>query len=194
MIDTLLRPKLDASLFQPLVKCLIKCRITPNQVTLFSLVTGLLVLPLLYCDWALLAVASLWLSGLGDVLDGGLARESDTTSDAGTIFDIISDRCVEFAVILALYLVDPERAFLALMMLGSVLICVTTFLVIGIIAEKSGPKSFYYSPGLMERAEAFVMFSLMMFFPEWFLVLGWAFVCLVGLTVAMHLKKTTKGT
>jgi len=189
MIEFYLRPKLERHLFQPLIDVLIKCHITPNQVTLFSLIAGLAVLPMLYFGFVLGALAMLWLSGLGDVCDGGLARESDSASDLGTIFDIISDRCVEFVVILAFFLVDPSRAFITLMMLGSVLVCVTTFLVVGIVVEKRGPKSFYYSPGLMERAEAFIMFSLMMLFPAWFTPLGWLFVAAVALTAILHIRK-----
>jgi len=189
MIEFYLRPKVERVIFQPLINILKRCQITPNQVTLFSLISGLAVIPSLTLGFPLIALAMLWLSGVGDVCDGGLARESENTSDLGTIFDIVSDRCVEFAVIFALYLVDPTRALVTLMMLGSVLICVTTFLVVGIVVDKRGPKSFYYSPGLMERAEAFIMFSLMMLFPAWFTALGWLFVGLVSLTTLLHIKR-----
>lgn len=46
----------------------------------------------------------------------------------GTILDIIFDRIVEFAIIFGLFTVDPvHRAGIALFMLGSILICVTSF-------------------------------------------------------------------
>jgi len=192
MIEFYLRSRVEEFVFQPLIDTLKKWRITPNQVTLFSLICGLAVIPSLVFGSPLTAFAMLWLSGLGDVCDGGLARQSDNASDLGAVFDIVSDRCVEFAVILALALVDPSRALLALMMLGSVLICVTSFLVVGIVVDKRGPKSFYYSPGLMERAEAFIMFSLMMLFPAWFAPLGWLFVGLVLLTSLLHIKALNK--
>lgn len=192
MIEFYLRPRIEGFLFQPLIDILKRCRITPNQVTLFSLICGVAVIPFLYFDSPLGALAMLWLSGLGDVCDGGLARESEQTTDLGTIYDIVSDRIVEFSVILAFYLVDPTRSLLTLMMLGSVLSCVTTFLVVGIVVEKRGPKSFYYSPGLMERAEAFIMFSLMILFPAWFSILGWLFVGLVILTAALHIISVKK--
>jgi len=192
MLEFYFRPKFEKSFFQPLIQKLKQRSITPNQVTLFSLIIGLFVLPALYYDHPIVAILFLWLSGLGDVCDGGLARESESTSELGTIFDIVSDRCVEFAVILGLYLVDPSRALVTIMMLGSVLVCVTTFLVVGIVVEKRGPKSFYYSPGLMERAEAFIMFSLMMIFPTWFPVFGWLFVGLVALTTVLHIWKLSE--
>ncbi|NGX58427.1 MAG: Inner membrane protein YnjF [Chlamydiae bacterium] len=192
MIEQYLRPKLEKPLFQPLIKLLVKLNITPNHITLISLILGLSTIPLLMTHHPFTAAIFLWLSGLGDVIDGGLARESEQTSDAGTILDIVSDRCVEFAVIFGLFLVDPTRALITILMLGSVLICVTSFLVVGIVTEKSGLKSFYYSPGLMERLEAFIVFTLMMLFPGYFNLLGWAFIGLVTLTACIRMAQFTK--
>lgn len=101
--------------------------------------------------------------------------------------DITADRLVEFSVILGLLLVNPvSRAIPALWMLGSVLLCVTTFLVIGIFSENSGEKSFHYSTGIMERAEAFCFFILMALLPKYFNPLAWTFTGLVFLTAAIR--------
>ena len=67
-------------------------------------------------------------------------------------------------------------------MLGSVLICITSFLVVAIVSDNQSEKSFYYSPGLMERAEAFIFFILMIWLPQYFSFLSMSFIILVSYT------------
>ena len=188
MIEQHLRPQLDRLFFAPAAKLLAKTKVTPTAVTLFSLACGLAVIPLMHFRQPLASVIALWLSGLGDVIDGGLARLTNRITPLGAILDIVSDRIVEFSVVLALFLVDPERALVCIMMLGSILICVTTFLVASAAFKNDGPKSFHYSPGLMERAEAFIFFTLMILFPSSFYFFAWAFVALVCLTASIRFK------
>ncbi|NCT57292.1 MAG: hypothetical protein GW760_06250 [Legionella sp.] len=72
------------------------------------------------------------------------------------MLDITTDRFVEFVVLLALWSVSPqERGFCAILMLGSILLCITSFLIVGIFTANDSDKGFRYSPGIMERAEAF---------------------------------------
>jgi hypothetical protein len=40
----------------------------------------------------------------------------------------------------------------------------TIFLTVGALSEKESYKSFYYQPGLAERTEGFILFSLLVFF------------------------------
>jgi len=40
----------------------------------------------------------------------------------------------------------------------------TVFLTVGALSDKYSEKSFYYQPGLAERTEGFIFFSLMMIF------------------------------
>ena len=125
----------------------------------------------------------LWLSGLCDVLDGTIAREKNMISVKGAIYDIFCDRIVEVAIIFGLYSVSPcDRATLSLVMLGSILLCVTSFLVVGIFTDKATDKSCHYSPGLIERIEAFLLFSLMILLPNFFEWLALIFSVLVSYT------------
>ena len=108
----------------------------------------------------------------------------------GAILDITCDRCVEFSIILGLYLVDPtSRPFLSFMMLGSVLVCVTTFLVVALFTPNESEKGFHYSPGLIERAEAFLFFGLMILFPPLFTPLAALFSILVFLTGLLRIRQ-----
>ena len=117
-----------------------------------------------------------------------MARYQGKAGNRGAMLDILSDRAVESSVILGLYAVDPHsRGWFCLFMLASVLLCVTTFLVTGIFVQQKSEKSFYYSPGLMERSEAFIFFGLMITFPAAFTPLSSSFSLLVGWTAIKRL-------
>ena len=79
-------------------------------------------------------------------------------------------------------------------MLGSMLVCVTSFLVVGIFVENHTEKGFHYSVGLIERAESFLFFILMIVFPEWFGVLSLLFIILVFYTAIERLYRFAEQT
>lgn len=183
MIDTYYRHPLQRLFIDPAVRILVPMRIHPSFITLLAMLFGLAIIPSLYVESPTAAILCLALSGYCDVLDGTLARSLQLQSDHGAVFDIVSDRVVEFGIIFSLFLCDPDtRALPCLLMLGSVLICVTTFLVVGIFAQNQSEKSFHYNPGLMERTEAFLFFALMILFPQQFTVLAYLFTTLVTAT------------
>ena len=181
MIDTLFRPKVQSTLIEPLAKPFTK--LPPALLTTIALLLGLAIIPALATNQPIAATALLALSGLFDTLDGTVARLQQRASSKGAAFDILSDRIVEFSAIFGLYLVEPSsRATLSILMLGSTLLCITSFLVVGIFTENESEKSFHYSSGIMERTEAFIFFALMMLWPVAFNILGTAFVLLVAMT------------
>lgn len=194
MIESYLRPTYQKVFVDPVIKRIhgITC-ITPERVTFVGCLTGMAFAPLVYFSNTLLACSVLLLSGYLDTLDGSLARQRKTSSPAGATLDIVADRLVEFSVIVGIYLIAPEtRSFAALFMLGSILLCVTTFLVVGIFEAHSGEKGFHYSAGLMERAEAFAFFILIALKPTWFPVLAWSFTGLVFLTASIRIYEFTR--
>ena len=184
MLEATFRPVLEQYIIGPCVSCFAKFSfVKPNHMTGLGCLIGVLVMPAIYLDYRWSALLCLWLSGFFDVLDGALARKNHQTSLRGTVYDIVSDRIVEVSVILGLYLLAiHERATVSLLMLASILICVTSFLVVGIVSDMVSNKTFYYSPGLMERAEAFLFFTLMILFPSQFIWLGILFSVLVLFT------------
>lgn len=161
---------------------------SPSTITFLGLLSGILIAPLLAMHWNMSALIMLLLSGWFDTLDGSVARHKNETSAWGAVFDIAADRVVEFSVILGLYFYQTdERALYCLFMLGSILICVTSFLVIGIFTLNTKEKGFYYSPGMMERGEAFIFFFLMILAPVYFHLLSSLFSILVALTAIVRL-------
>lgn len=188
MIEGYLRAPYQTYLVNPLAKKMANTAIaSPNFITLLSLISGLFSLPLIAYGFQTSAILMILLSGYLDTLDGTLARVRNCSSPEGTVLDIVSDRIVELSIIFGLFFIDPDgRATTCMMMLGSVLICITSFLVVGIFSEKEGEKSFHYSPGMMERFEAFAFFISMIAVPSLFTHLGTLFALLVLTTAAVR--------
>lgn len=187
MLEVYLRPIYQACLVDPVAKAF--SRQSPMMITYLACLTGMLVAPALLMNYASVAIMLLLMSGFLDTLDGTVARINNKVSDQGIIFDIISDRAVEAAVILGLFAVDPaNRGLQSLMMLASCYVSMTSFLVAGVFSLRA-QKQFQYTPGIIERTEAFLFFILMIIFPAQFSVLAWTFVSLVLLTTYLHVSK-----
>lgn len=167
--------------------------IHPIQVTLMAGIFGILIVPALAFHYVNLAILLLLISGFLDTLDGTLARYGNCTSTLGALLDITIDRTVEFAVIMGLWSIDPSaRSLMCLLMLGCILLCVTSFLTVAIFTPNDSHKSFYYSPGIIERAEAFIFFIIMMLAPAYFTVLAITFCCTVILTTIIRMVEFAK--
>lgn len=194
VIETYLRPPFQRYFIDALVQQLAKYpMLTPQKLTMLAGASGIAVFIALICNMPKIASILLIFSGLCDILDGELARAKGCSSPLGAVLDIVTDRFVEWVIILGLYWVNPsERASLCLLMLGSILLCVTSFLVVSIFSENTTQKSFYYSPGLIERAEAFLFFFAMILLPQRFELLAWAFILLVLLTTVLRVLQFSK--
>ncbi len=168
MIETYCRPALQKWLFTPTAHGLAKLNIKPNQVTTASGIFGIAAAILIAFALPWFALAALLISGMCDILDGSLARLTQHSSSFGCVYDIMTDRIVEAALLIGFYCQAPShRALTTLILLSSFLLCITSFLVVGIFSQEkdSANKSFDYSPGLIERPEAFVFFSAMIAWP-----------------------------
>jgi phosphatidylglycerophosphate synthase len=196
MLEKYLRTPVQRTFIDPVARSLSHANVIhPITITLLGGLAGLTIIPLLYTGQPWAAVFFLVFSGYLDVLDGTLARLTRKTSATGCVLDITCDRLVEFAVIMGLFLIDPiDRGFMCLLMLGSVLFCVTSFLVVGIFSDNETEKSFHYSPGLMERAEAFGFFIAMILFPNGFDELAFIFSVLVFWTGAYRIFQFVRQT
>jgi phosphatidylglycerophosphate synthase len=190
MIDSYFRTTYQKYFINPILYLTERFPISPNTITLLSLGSGLCTLPLLYYQAGGLAAGFLLLSGYFDTLDGSVARKELSSSSKGAVLDIMSDRTVESTVLIGLYLQDPSsRGFFCLLMACSILLCVTSFLVVGIFEKNTTQKSFYYSPGIMERTEAFAFFLSMILLPGWFAYLAVLFSLLVLMTALIRIKE-----
>ncbi len=181
MLDTYGR-KYVQPVFDSLGKLFIRLGMTPVQLTFVGAAFGMAAVTTLYFEKPVLAVVLLWVSGLFDVLDGTVARLKDLKSDLGAFLDITLDRVVEVGIILALAVIDPQRAFMLVVLTVSIVLSMTIFLTVGNFARNSSKKSFYYQAGIAERTEGFILFSLMILFPGARSGIGYFFAILIFIT------------
>ncbi|KIQ94282.1 Inner membrane protein YnjF [Anoxybacillus thermarum] len=147
---------------------LLKMGLTANQVTMMSFLVGLSSGILFYLNYVVAAVIVLWMSGFLDAVDGTMARKTNV-SPWGTVMDVTFDRIVEISVILGIAFKYPHVQWALLLLSVSIIFSITVFLTVGAVSNKKGMKSFYYQPGLAERTEGFLLFSLMMLLPNYVL-------------------------
>ncbi|MFL0266949.1 CDP-alcohol phosphatidyltransferase family protein [Candidatus Clostridium radicumherbarum] len=162
MLDTKGR-KFVQPIIETIAELFLKLGFKANSITFIAFIIGVLSAVVFYFSYNLIAVILLWISGLLDAVDGTMARKTKATA-FGTILDITFDRVVEISIIIAAALKFPNNNFLLVILLSSIILSMTVFLTVGALSDKNSEKSFYYQPGLAERTEGFIFFSLMILF------------------------------
>jgi archaetidylinositol phosphate synthase len=162
MLDTKGR-KFVQPIIEAIAKLFLKLGFKANSITFLAFIIGVLSAIVFYFSYNLIAVILLWISGLLDAVDGTMARKTKATA-FGTILDITFDRVVEISIIVAIALKFPNNSFELVILLSSIIFSMTIFLTVGALSDKYSEKSFYYQPGLAERTEGFIFFSLMILF------------------------------
>lgn len=125
----------------PLVKILIKCRVSPNTITLVGFFLNILASGVLIwgaengqrLDHSCVGVFGgiILLAGLMDMLDGRLARESNSASKYGALFDSVVDRFSEMYMFFGIcyYLISHDyflgSIFTFIAMIGSIMVSYT---------------------------------------------------------------------
>jgi len=166
MIDTRLRKKVQY-LFDIPARQLVKLKVLPNTITVAAFIVGISSGVLIAVGRPRIAVAFLWLSGFLDVLDGSVARLSDTQTNLGAYLDLVLDRMVEAAVILGCAILLPQHYWAYLLFFVSVLFNFSTVIVAGALFKNTGNKSMHYDVGIAERTETFIVFTLMIIFNQY---------------------------
>lgn len=155
MIEQKLRPFFQRFFVDSLASKL--SNVNPNYITIASLLVGLVSAIFIFIN-EYFAIFFLLLSGYLDILDGSVSRINNSSTPFGSMLDIISDRMVESFIIIAIFARNYDIAIMGVLMMSAILICVSSFLLVGIFSNQDDKKSFYYSPGLIERAESFIFF------------------------------------
>jgi archaetidylinositol phosphate synthase len=133
-----------------------------NHVTIAGAMVGALAAVAFACRRDAAGLAALWLSAALDALDGTIARDFESPTAIGGVMDLTADRLVEAAVLLGIAWHRPYLEFAALTVLASWYVNITVFLAVGAALE-AGEKLIRYPPGLLERTEALVFFTLLIF-------------------------------
>ena len=86
----------------PLGRFCLKLRLTPDMLTVTSLICGGAAAFLIARRAFLAGIVAMLLMGLFDVLDGATARAGNTAGPYGTVFDHVADRYAEFLIMLGI--------------------------------------------------------------------------------------------
>ena len=96
---TALRPRFKQYL-EPVAGAFVRCGITPNQCSFLALVAGIAAAALFVERQFLIGSIMLLLSALFDLIDGSIARKTNSHTNFGAVFDWIVDKYVDALVIL----------------------------------------------------------------------------------------------
>jgi phosphatidylglycerophosphate synthase len=107
-------------LSEPVVSLLVALRLTPNMVTMLSLVPASLAAVAAANGWFGLAAMFGVMSTFCDVLDGLLARRIGVASDAGEVVDASVDRYVEFLFLAGIAYYFRANAVMIVLALGAI--------------------------------------------------------------------------
>ena len=184
MLDTnarkYIQPVLDV-----IAKTCQRAGIDANTLTIMGMLVGLAAAGLVASQYFVVGFIVLWLSGLIDAADGTLARLTQP-SPIGAILDITFDRVVEIAMIAALAIRFPDAQFALLILAGVIAIAMSLFLSIAAAVANTSIKSFHYAPGLGERTEAFICFSLMILDHPRLTLWTWVFIGVIVFTMVQR--------
>lgn len=175
MIDRIFNASKMEKWLVDVIKKYDKKRLLPNHLTIIALLLGLISAILIAISGYVAENTLIIISGLCllsslilDIFDGILARLRGPTTFGG-ILDIFSDRLVEVCVIIGVVITDPTNlAFVGLLAVSSIVICITIFLLMGNVSPQSVPekeKVIFYSRGFIERTETGIFLLLLVCFP-----------------------------
>jgi len=95
---TALRPRFIGYL-EPVADVFVRMRITPNQISLLALLAGLAAAFLFSQRQFAFGGLALLLSAVFDLIDGSVARKTNSHTDFGAVFDWIVDKYVDALVL-----------------------------------------------------------------------------------------------
>lgn len=156
---------------EPVVRGLAALGVTPNGLTFCALVLGLGAGAALAFGWFGAATLLATMSTVGDILDGQVARLTNSGSSRGELLDAVVDRYTEFAFLAGLALVLRDSWWQVGLALGALL---ASFMV-SYASAKAEALQVTPPRGLMRRHERSV-----------YLIVGIGLVPLVGPTLVAH--------
>lgn len=131
---------------------LAKCKITPNQLTLLSIVPGVFSCYFFSEREILLGVLCMFLSFFIDALDGSLARATGMITKTGKILDPVADRYIEFLIIFGVALGEMVEFWIAFYCLFGMIMASYAR-----ARAESVENINLMSVGIMERQEKFLL-------------------------------------
>lgn len=186
MFDGHLRTPVERAV-KPIGDRLRRTRLTPDHLTVVGLVVALGAAVAIGLGWHSLGLLLVILAALPDLLDGALAKASNTSSQRGAFFDSVIDRVTDALLFggVAWYFASEKSAHIALLPMAVALMS-------GVISyERAKAESLGLSAkgGLMERAERIILLCFGLLFPVILVPVMWIMLILVTATAAQRFVK-----
>jgi CDP-diacylglycerol--glycerol-3-phosphate 3-phosphatidyltransferase len=185
MLDGRWRATVERGL-EPVGQGLYRAGITADGLTIIGLAFAIGTALLIADGHLLLGVFGVILTGLPDILDGSVARQSGRAGPRGAFFDSVCDRVADAALFIgvAWYLSetgDPQYAVLAMAVLALSML---------ITYERARAESLGFEArgGLMERAERLVLLGIGLAF-DVLVPMLWVMLALTAVTAVQRFVK-----
>ncbi len=167
MIEAYVRGKIQP-LFTLLGRLIfVPLKVSPNMLTACAFASGIAAAFFISNNQLMFGLCMLFVSGLCDIMDGTVARLNKAPQKIGAYIDLISDGMVEASLILGFAFSYPQHYLAYIVFLIALLLQFSTFLAAGALFANTGPKSMHHEHSFVERAESFIVFTLMLLFPAY---------------------------
>ncbi len=188
MLDRRWRASVERSL-GPLGRALGRACVTPDALTVAGLVFAAGTAVAVATGRLFLGAVGIALSGLGDLLDGNLARSSGRTGPRGAFFDSVTDRVSDVVVLggFAWYLSDRHPHLSVL-----VLAVAALSMLISYERAKAEAIGLVAKGGLMERAERSILLGLALVVPGAMVPVLWLMLAATGFTAVQRFVRVWK--
>ncbi|WP_162941837.1 CDP-alcohol phosphatidyltransferase family protein [Desertimonas flava] len=190
MFDGSFRAPIEKAV-RPIGNALRRTGLTPDHLTIVGLVIGVGAALAVGSGRLLLGLILVILAALPDLLDGALAKASQTSSQRGAFFDSTVDRVTDTVLLggVAYYLAahhqTPELAVLAFAVMGSSSL-------ISYQRAKAESLGLDAKGGLMERAERVVLLCIGLLWEPLLVPVLWVMLVLTVITAGQRFVKVWK--
>lgn len=186
MFDGHLRSSVDKAV-KPLGDGLRRTKITPDHLTIAGLLIAVGAAVAIAFGQLALGLLLVILAALPDLLDGALAKASNTSSQRGAFFDSVIDRVTDSLLLggVAWYFASNESAHLAILPFA----VAGMSSVISYERAKAESLGLQAKGGLMERAERIIALCIGLLFPPLLIPIMWLMLVLTTITAVQRFFK-----
>ena len=189
MFDGKFRAPVDKAV-KPLGNGLRRTGLTPDHLTVAGLLVSVGAAVAIGFGELRLGLLLVVLAALPDLLDGALAKASNTSSQRGAFFDSTIDRISDALLLggVAWYLASTESAHMAILPYAVMALSA----IISYMRAKAESLGLDAKGGLMERAERIIALCIGLLFPVLLIPILWLLLVLTAVTAVQRFVKVWK--
>jgi CDP-diacylglycerol--glycerol-3-phosphate 3-phosphatidyltransferase len=189
MFDGKFRGPVDKAV-KPIGAGLRKTGLTPDHLTIIGIVVACGAAVAIGTGRLLLGLVLVILAALPDLLDGALAKASNSSSQRGAFFDSVIDRVTDAVLLggVAWYLASTESAHMA--MLPFAVMALSS--VISYMRAKAESLGLDAKGGLMERAERIILLCIGLLIEPLLIPILWVLLITTAITAVQRFVKVWK--